>query len=317
MADRVLGLPTPIGVLADSSVSLDDVELLHLHWPEWFGFDDPAVHTELIARLAERGIPIVWTAHNLTPHARQPEIYDPIYQQWADVADAVIHHSEWGKERMLARYSFRPECRHEVLVHGHFGDLWPAAATTTRAAAESRLGLAPAALRIGLVGAPREDKKVVEFLEGVAGVQPGRHPGRVLVAAPRQDRAGRSPHRDRRAVPQRRSGDVRDTTRSLRCPRVPLRPRRRHARDRNHRRRHRGRHPRVDLRLDLPHRDARRRRDSLRPHRGEVATALDGLTDDDVARARAAIQALKPAFEWAPIAERTADLFERVVLDEP
>ncbi|MBK5288669.1 MAG: glycosyltransferase family 1 protein, partial [Acidimicrobiia bacterium] len=47
------------------------------------------------------------------------------------------------------------------------------------------------------------------------------------------------------------------------------------------------------------------------------ARTLDALTDSDVTRARSAIQALKPDFDWAPIAQRTADLFERVVLDEP
>ena len=149
MADRVRGIAVPIGVLSDRTVDLDDVELLHLHWPEWFGFDDPSVHAELIATLAERGIPIVWTAHNLTPHDRRPDVYDPIYQQWATAADAVIHHSEYGRARMLARYSFRPECRHETIVHGHFGDLWPQAVTMTRAEAEQRLGFEPTGLRIG------------------------------------------------------------------------------------------------------------------------------------------------------------------------
>ena len=167
ITDRVLGMPSPLGALADPATDLDDVELLHLHWPEWFGFDDPAVHRDLIATLADRGIPVVWTAHNLTPHDRRPEVYDPIYQLWAETADAVIHHSEWGRDRMLARYRFRPDCRHEVIPHGHFGDLWPLATTLTRAEAETRLGLTPTGIRIGLVGAPRVDKRVLAFLDGV------------------------------------------------------------------------------------------------------------------------------------------------------
>ena len=51
-------------------------------------------------------MPIVWTAHNLTPHEHRPEVYDPIYGAWAAAAAGVIHHSEYGKARMLARYRF-------------------------------------------------------------------------------------------------------------------------------------------------------------------------------------------------------------------
>jgi hypothetical protein len=48
-----------------------------------------------------------------------------------------------------------------------------------------------------------------------------------------------------------------------------------------------------------------------------IATAVDGLTRDQLAAATHAIVTSRPAFEWGPIATRTADLFERVVLDEP
>ena len=143
LGDRVLEVPSPLGIQADPTVDLADVELLHLHWPEWFGFDDAAFHEQLIARLADRDVPVVWTAHNLTPHDRNEAAFDPIYQRWADTAAGVIHHSAWGRDRMLARYHFRPDCRHEVIPHGHFGALWPSATTMTRAEAESRLGLAP------------------------------------------------------------------------------------------------------------------------------------------------------------------------------
>jgi glycosyltransferase involved in cell wall biosynthesis len=49
----------------------------------------------------------------------------------------------------------------------------------------------------------------------------------------------------------------------------------------------------------------------------EIAAALDRLTREDLDAARTAMQALRPAYDWAPLAARTADLFERVVLDEP
>ena len=49
----------------------------------------------------------------------------------------------------------------------------------------------------------------------------------------------------------------------------------------------------------------------------EIATALDALTPVALDAARTATAALRPTFEWAPLADRTFALFERVVLDEP
>ena len=41
-----------------------------------------------MADLAARRVPVVWTAHNLTPHEKRPDVFDPIYQLWAEHADA-------------------------------------------------------------------------------------------------------------------------------------------------------------------------------------------------------------------------------------
>ena len=169
LADRVRTVPSPLGPLGDPSVPPSAVDLFHLHWPEWLAFDDLGAHRHIIETLRQAGIPVVWTAHNLTPHDRRPEIWDPIYAAWADAADAVIHHSRWGRNRMTTRYRFRPGCRHEVIPHGHFGELW--ADRPNRTDAEARLGLPPlppGGLRIGLLGAPRPDKHVTAFLAGFA-----------------------------------------------------------------------------------------------------------------------------------------------------
>ena len=45
-----------------------------------------------------------------------------------------------------------------------------------------------------------------------------------------------------------------------------------------------------------------------------VAAALDALTDDKVAAARAASAARAPAFAWGPLAEQTLALFDDVAL---
>jgi glycosyltransferase involved in cell wall biosynthesis len=169
LADRVRTLPSPFGPLGDPSVPAEAIDVFHLHWPEWLAFDDLAEHRRIIETLRQAEIPVVWTAHNLTPHDRRREVWDPVYAAWAEAVDAVVHHSRWGRDRMTARYRFRPGCRHEVIPHGHFGDLW--ADRPARPDAEARLGLPPlppGGLRIGLLGAPRPDKHVAAFLTGFA-----------------------------------------------------------------------------------------------------------------------------------------------------
>lgn len=168
MADRVVAGPSPVGWNAVPDPGFRHLDLLHLHWPEWLAFDDLDAHRAIIAELADHDVPVVWTAHNLTPHEKRPEVYDPIYAAWAAAAAAAIHHSAWGERQMRDRYAFGPGCHHEVIPHGHFGGLWESAGLPDRAEAERRLGLSPAALRIGIVGAPRAEKMVQVVLDGLA-----------------------------------------------------------------------------------------------------------------------------------------------------
>ena len=167
MGDDVEVVPAPLGPLAPPDAPLEGIDLLHLHWPEWLAFDDVEVHRRLVADLAEHSIPIVWTAHNLTPHEKRPEVYDPVYQLWAEAADGVIHHSAFGQRIMRQRYRFRPDAVHAVIPHGHFGDLYATAMAVPRHELEAALGLAPTTCRIGLFGAPRVEKDVLALLDAV------------------------------------------------------------------------------------------------------------------------------------------------------
>ena len=317
IADRVRELPPPLGIQADPGTPIDDVELLHLHWPEWFGFDDPSMHQQLIATLADYGIPVVWTAHNLTPHEKRPDVYDPIYQRWADTADAVIHHSVWGRDRMLARYRFRPNCRHEVIEHGHFGDLWQQATTLSRSEAEQRLGLEPAAIRIGLVGAPRADKRVREFLDGVVGSSRGD----LEVVCWSLGFEETAPDDPRIAIAEQyRGADERTyATRLAVCDAIAL--------------------PfdpegemlttgtiadAIGLGIPALVSDWAYLTEMLGPAgipvghtAADISAALDRLDRPTLDAAAAATAALRGRFDWDPLARRTADLFERVILGEP
>lgn len=166
MTDDVVGYANPLGPIGDAAVDLANIDVFHLHWPEFVGFERIETHRDIINTLRAHNIPIVWTAHNLTPHNKQPAIFDPIYSLWASSVDAMIHHSEYGLRRMLDRYAFADDCVHAVIPHGHFGDLWSEADRLDRDETERALGFSPCALRIGMVGAPRDEKLVQAFLDG-------------------------------------------------------------------------------------------------------------------------------------------------------
>jgi glycosyltransferase involved in cell wall biosynthesis len=152
---------------------LDEIDLFHLHWPEWTSHDADA-HRALIDRLREHQVRILWTQHNLVPHSRDPKLRE-LYDLWAEAADGVIHHSHWGEQRVRGVYAFRPDAIHRVIPHPHFGH--PGAPSTTdaperrsaqRADVERELGLRPCAIRLGVVGAPRPEKDVQLVLDAFA-----------------------------------------------------------------------------------------------------------------------------------------------------
>jgi len=166
LAGRVDSRPVPYHLLDRPdrlAGALADVDVLHLHWPEWFTGLDGERARRVTTTLADIGVPVVWTQHNLAPHAA-PEDHD-LYRGWAALAEGVIHHSAWGRDAMTTRYDFRPDALHRVIPHGHWAPLMH---DLDRAAGEAELGLAPCALRIGLVGAPRPGKDTQLLLDGFA-----------------------------------------------------------------------------------------------------------------------------------------------------
>jgi len=135
----------------------------HLHWPEWLLGDDLAAHLRFIATLQRSGVRIIWTQHNLAPHAGAP--IDDVYQAWAGATDGAIHHSRWGQEQVTARYQFRENAMHRVIPHGHFPNSAPEA---VRAEVEAEHGLTPGMTRLAVVGAPRPGKDVGLVMDAFA-----------------------------------------------------------------------------------------------------------------------------------------------------
>jgi hypothetical protein len=168
LGDRVHVRPVPYHLLDDPArlaAALAGADVFHLHWPEWLTGPSPRRAARVADAVAGTGVPVVWTQHNLAPHASPDGA--GLYRPWAALAAGVIHHSEWGREAVTERYGFAPGARHVVIPHGHWGPLMAGRDTIDRAAAERDLGLAPCGLRIGLVGAPRPGKDTQLLLDGV------------------------------------------------------------------------------------------------------------------------------------------------------
>ena len=158
-----------VGLPALGRDFLRTVDIFHLHWPEWIHGPDLAAHRRFIDQLRASEVRIVWTQHNREPHRKDPG-YEPIYQLWAESVDAAIHHSHWGEEWMRSLFRYGDHTRHRVIPHGHFGNLMEDLAGVDRRAAEQELGLAPCDLRLGVIGAPREEKKVQMLMDAFAAV---------------------------------------------------------------------------------------------------------------------------------------------------
>jgi hypothetical protein len=144
---------------------LSQVDAFHLHWPEWF-VDTPEQADVFIRLLDETDTLLVWTQHNLRPH-RDVERYDELYQRFASAARLVVHHSEWGRDAIMARYRFGDDADHIVLPHGHFGAMTDIS-DADRRAVEREFGLNPVAIRLAIVGAPRREKQTSRFMQAFA-----------------------------------------------------------------------------------------------------------------------------------------------------
>jgi glycosyltransferase involved in cell wall biosynthesis len=165
LAERVAESPLPPAALSGDRAALADCDIFHLHWPESMLPPSLERHEAFIDTLRAAEVRIVWTQHNLIPHDRDPR-WNDIYKAWAGAADAVVHHSEWGRSRALARYRYGAGTRHAVIPHGHFGNLMTS--PSGRASAEDSLGLRHGVLRLGVVGAPRPEKRADLAMAAVA-----------------------------------------------------------------------------------------------------------------------------------------------------
>jgi glycosyltransferase involved in cell wall biosynthesis len=175
------------------------IDVVHLHWLEYLiGSNDretlkPARMLvrglRLLATLGvlrARGVRVVWTVHNLTPHdALLPKLDLALARACARLSNRLVVHSRYAASRVAQAYGAQDAI---VAYHGNFVDYYPAAAAT-REQARARLGI-PAAAHVFLAfGQVRAYKRLPELVQAVRELP--RDDVRLLVAGrPIPDAAG-------------------------------------------------------------------------------------------------------------------------------
>lgn len=162
---RATELPPADVRLADALLDLD---VFHIGWPEYYTWEDPERAARAIQAVKDAGRPIVWTQHNLVPHHSRSDAMLDIYRRWAEAADVVIHHSEWGRDLALRTHPYRADCRHVVLPHGYWDHRFSSIGHVDRASAERMFRWEPVPIRLAVIGAPRVDKLVQDVLDAFA-----------------------------------------------------------------------------------------------------------------------------------------------------
>ena len=137
-------------------------------WPEWWAGTDPDRNRSVIDQVRASGTAIVWTQHNLVPHADKSDDARASYQLWAEAADTVIHHTEVGRRVAEDTYRYGVDTVHVVNPHGHWGAHLAGFAAATRDEVERDEGWAACGLRLAVVGAPRREKDLQLVVDAVA-----------------------------------------------------------------------------------------------------------------------------------------------------
>jgi glycosyltransferase involved in cell wall biosynthesis len=146
-------------------------DVLHVGWPEHlFGAEHEECYRdqyrEFLDELATQPIRVVWTLHNRLPHHGEEAWTSELYERWARLSAAALHHSHWGRDRILKELPFSKSCRHQIIPHPHYRALMDS--QITRAEAERKLDLPAAPIRIGVLGRPQKEKQVELVLEEFA-----------------------------------------------------------------------------------------------------------------------------------------------------
>ncbi|MGH2869153.1 MAG: glycosyltransferase [Solirubrobacteraceae bacterium] len=173
------------------AASTTDVDVVHLHWLEFIVQSDDrpvmgiprtlaraARFAAALRALRRRGIPIVWTVHNLRPHEQAHRFLDRALAAGTfRVADRVIVHSDYARARVESRHRGAPKTA--VIPHGNYVGAYPPE-NRSRAQLRRERGIPEDAFVFLAFGQVRPYKRLTEVASALATLPDGNL--RVLVA---------------------------------------------------------------------------------------------------------------------------------------
>jgi glycosyltransferase involved in cell wall biosynthesis len=130
--------------------------------------------------LRSTGIPVVFTAHVVTPHERSA-VQDTIHRWTHRLSRLLIAHSDFDRNRLVEEGGVRPE-RVVVLPHGEYGFFAPETGLVDRIVARRGLGIAADADVALFFGYIREYKGLDVLLESWPAVLASRPQARLVIA---------------------------------------------------------------------------------------------------------------------------------------
>lgn len=167
-----------------------EVDVLHVHCTN-------AVAVWLLTALKSVGRPIVWTAHDLTPHEPMPgerRVQQAIYR----LADHIIVHGDGDRERLEREFGI-PRDHISVIPHGEY-TFFDAGVPPSREEARRWLGVELDACVALFFGFIREYKGLDVLLDAWASLDPSARPRRLVVAGdPARLEPGRAAELEARA----------------------------------------------------------------------------------------------------------------------
>jgi len=143
-------------------------DLVHLHWLPVFGWGglDAVRCLMFVMRLAVlrlRGIPVVWTIHNLLPHeSRHPKIDWLLRRAVAALSSGMIVHGRHAQQQAVQMWGLRDESRFAVIPHGHYAGNYPN--DIGRPAAREKLSIDDSETVFLFLGAVRPYKGVLDLI---------------------------------------------------------------------------------------------------------------------------------------------------------
>ncbi|MEO8392535.1 MAG: glycosyltransferase family 4 protein, partial [Chloroflexota bacterium] len=139
------------------SIDVNSPAIVHMQWTRL-----PRLDQWLIAQLHQRGIPVVYTAHDVEPLFSQAFNLSSIYT----AVDAIIVHAEANRDFMLQRY---PSLSEKVIrVIPHLASEWVIPPGADRASARAILSIAPDAQVLLFFGSSRRYKGLNILVEAFA-----------------------------------------------------------------------------------------------------------------------------------------------------